>query len=103
MNIEKILFRLHRISCWAMMLLMFLFIISGYGMTKQIIDPVFATYLHVIILPIPFFLLFVLHVGIMVRGLLRRWKLFKDEKAADIYAIVFSLILLVFFLWLFFG
>ena len=99
---EKFLIKLNRFSAWVLLVLIILFIISGYGMTKQIIDPVFATYLHDNIFPIPLFIFFLLHVGISIRYALWRWKLFKEKKTADVYILIISLILLVFFLWLFF-
>lgn len=99
---EKLLIKLNRFSAWVLLVLIILFIISGYGMTKQIIDPVFATYLHDNIFPIPLFIFFLLHVGISIRYALWRWKLFKDRRIADIYILVISLILLIFFFWLFF-
>jgi len=102
MDYNKFLIKLNRFSAWVLLVLIILFIISGYGMTKQIIDPVFATYLHDNILPIPLFIFFLLHVGISIRYALQRWKLFKEKKTTDVYILIISLILLVFFLWLFF-
>lgn len=100
---EKFLIKLNRFSAWVLLVLIILFIISGYGMTKQIINPVFAKYLHDKLLPIPLFVFFLVHVGLSIRYALWRWKLFKERKTADIYIIIISLILLVFFLWLYFS
>jgi hypothetical protein len=50
-----------------------LYIITGFGMTRQIIDPVFARYLHTSILPYPLFIFFGLHMIICVRNLFRRF------------------------------
>jgi len=98
---EKFLVKLNRFSAWALLILIILFIISGYGMTKQIIDPVFATQLHDNILPIFLFLFFVVHVAISSSYALRRWKVFSSTKAANIYAFIFGLIMLIIFLWLY--
>ena len=98
---EKFLIKLNRFSAWVLLVLIILFIISGYGMTKQIIDPIFATQLHDNILPIPLFIFFLLHVGISIRYALRRWRLFKDNKASDIYVLILGLILLILFFWLY--
>ncbi len=99
---EKFLIKLNRFSAWVLLVLIILFIVSGYGITKRIIDPVFSKYLHDKLLPVPLFIFFLLHVGISIRYALRRWKLFKSEKTGDIYILVIGLILLIFFLWLFF-
>lgn len=98
---EKFLLKLNRFSAWILLILIILFIISGYGMTKQIIDPVFATQLHNNILPVFLFVFFVIHVAISSSYALRRWKIFKDSKSANIYAFVLGLILLILFFWLY--
>lgn len=103
MSKEQLFVKINRFSAWCLLVLVFLFIVSGYGITKQIIDPVLAKYLHEELLPIPLFLFFLLHVGISIRYAFIRWKLFKNRKTGDIYVLVTSLIILVFFLWLFFS
>jgi hypothetical protein len=99
---DRFLIKLSRFSAWVLLVLVILYIISGYGITKGIIDPVFSKYLHDKLLAIPFFIFFVLHVGIATRYALMRWGIFKTAKSANIYIIISSLILLIFFLWLFF-
>jgi len=99
---DKFLIKLSRFSAWILLVLMILYIISGYGITKGIIDPIFSKYLHDKLLAIPFFIFFVLHVGISTRYALLRWRIFKTKKAADFYVIILSIILLSLFLWLFF-
>lgn len=99
---DKFLIKLSRFSAWALLVLMVIYIITGYGMLKGIIDPVFSRRLHNDLLPIPLFIFFVLHVGISTRYALLRWSIFKTKKAADIYIIVFIVILLSLFFWLFF-
>lgn len=98
---EKFLIKLNRFSAWALLVLMILFIVSGYGMTKQIIDPVFATQLHDNILPVFLFIFFTLHVAISSSYALRRWKVFKTSKSANVYALILGLILLILFFWLY--
>jgi len=100
---EKFLVKLNRFSAWILLILIILFIVSGYGVTKQVINPVFAANLHNKLLPIPLFIFFLLHVGISIRYALRRWKLFKNEKTANAYVLIISLIFLIFFFWLFFS
>lgn len=101
MNFNQFSIKLGRFSAWMLLILILLYIITGYGMTKQIIDPVFATYLHNKLLPIPLFAFFILHVSNCVRFALKRWKIFKNNKTADIYAIIFVIILLILFIWLY--
>ena len=98
---ERLLIKLERFSAWALLVLVILYVVSGYGITKNIIDPVFSKYLHDKLLAVPFFIFFVLHVGIATRTALIRWKVFKTAEAGNIYIIVFSLILLGLFLWLY--
>jgi len=103
MNFNRFLIKLDRFSGWTLLVLIILFIISGYGMTKQTINPVTATFLHDKLLPIPLFIFFILHVGISTRVALRRWKVFKNEKTGDVYILIIGLVLFIFFLWLFFA
>jgi len=98
---DKFLIKLERFSAWVLLVLIILYIISGFGMVKRIIDPVLARYIHTELLPIPLFIFFVLHVGIATNYALRRWGVFKSAKAGDIYVIIFGLILLVLFFWLY--
>jgi len=98
----KFLIKLSRFSAWLLLVLIILFIISGFGMTKQIIDPVWATNLHNNILPIFLFTFFVLHVAINSSYALRRWKVFSNQKTIYAYILIFSLVLWAFFFWMFF-
>ena len=98
---DKFLIKLERFSAWALLVLIILYIISGYGITKQIIDPVFSKYLHDKLLAIPFFIFFVLHVGIATKYALMRWKVFTSTKASNVYVVLFVFILLALFLWLY--
>ncbi|PJE57562.1 MAG: hypothetical protein COU82_01250 [Candidatus Portnoybacteria bacterium CG10_big_fil_rev_8_21_14_0_10_38_18] len=99
---DRFLIKLERFSAWILLILVILYIISGYGITKGIIDPVFSKYLHDKLLAIPFFIFFVLHVGIASRYALMRWGVFKTAKSANIYTIIFSLALLILFFWFYF-
>lgn len=102
MTFNRFLIKLNRFSGWTLLVLIILFIISGYGMTKQIINPVTAKFLHDKLLPIPLFVFFLFHISFNARIAFRRWRVFKNEKAGDIYVLVVSLILFIFFLWLYF-
>jgi predicted heme/steroid binding protein len=65
---------LDRIAAWVLLAGMTLYFLSGYGMSKGIIDPAFATRLHTDILPLPIALAFLIHVGYATRLALIRWK-----------------------------
>lgn len=70
----KILITLNRISAWILFVVIILYIVTGFGMTKQIIDPVFARYLHTVILPYPLFIFFGLHMAFCIKNLFQRLK-----------------------------
>jgi len=99
---DKFLIKLERFSAWILLILIIFYVVSGYGITKRIIDPVFAKYLHDKLLAIPFFVFFVLHVGIATKYALMRWRVFKTRKSANFYAAIFVLIVLGLFLWFYF-
>lgn len=99
---EKFLIKLNRFSAWVLLVLIVLFIVSGYGMTKRIIDPVFAKYLHDGVLPVFLFIFFAFHVSISSGYALRRWRVFKNTKSANLYALIFGLIFLILFFWFYF-
>jgi len=93
--------RLSRYSAWTATITVFLFIVTGYGMTKWIINPDFSRYMHEKVLPIPLFLSLLLHAGICARNALRRWQIFKSGLTADLYVMAVSIILLAVCLWMF--
>lgn len=98
---DRFLIKLNRFSAWALLVLVILYIISGYGIIKGIIDPVFSKKLHEEVLVIPFFIFFVFHVCISSSYALRRWKVFKGQRGAHIYSLIVGLILLSLFFWLY--
>jgi succinate dehydrogenase/fumarate reductase cytochrome b subunit len=86
----KILFKLHRISGWVLLFLVFLFFLSGYGMTKQIINPVLAAKIHNYFLPIPFLIFLFLHCLFPFKILIKKISL------KLLLAILFAAFLLLF-------
>jgi predicted heme/steroid binding protein len=67
--------KINRISAWVLLAAMLLYFISGYGMTRGIIDSAVATRLHVTILP-PFVIIsFVVHSFLSIRLAFIRWKI----------------------------
>jgi cytochrome b subunit of formate dehydrogenase len=87
---------------WVLAVIMLLFIITGLGITKGLMDPRLAKQLHENILPIPFYILIVLHVFYSLPSQLVRWKVFESERAAGLYTLLLGSILLTLFFWLHF-
>lgn len=95
------LMRLSRWSAWVALAMVALFVVTGYGMTKRVIDPDLGKYLHTKVLPIPLFVSLVLHSGLCARGALHRWHVFKGRLTADLYVLAAGLVLLALFLWMY--
>src|SRR3989338_4293833 len=89
-------------GCWILAVFMLLFIITGLGITKNIMDPRLAKQLHENILPVPFYVLFLIHAFFPVRAKLIQWRLFKSERTAERYACALFWILLALCFWLHF-
>ena len=95
-NFNRYFLKLQRASNIALLVLIILFFISGYGMTRQIIDPVFAKILHEKILPIPFVFFLLLHIFFWAKRLFLRW--IKDDKWVNVYLIILDLIIFILFI-----
>lgn len=96
---DRILIKLARWSGWVLVPLMLLFFISGYGMTKQAIDPVFATMLHNKWLPLPMAIAFLLHFLIYAKFALQRK--IKHRTWVNVYITILGMALLIVFLYLY--
>jgi predicted heme/steroid binding protein len=71
----RVMTKINRISAWVLFAAMLSYFISGYGMTRGIIDSSVATRLHVMILP-PFVIAaFVVHSFLSIRLAFIRWKI----------------------------
>jgi len=66
--------KINRSAAWALFIIMILFFISGYGLTKGIIDPAWAKMIHLDYLPLVILVVFVLHASIAIRLSLIRWR-----------------------------
>lgn len=97
--LNKILFQLSRWSGYCLIAMMLLYFISGYGMTKNIIDPVFAKTLHEKWLPIPATIFILCHILFRFRSFLR--KRIDDSNWVNIYLLVFGLVILIIALYLY--
>lgn len=98
-EINKILFKLSRWCGNILVILMFLYFISGYGSTKAIIDPIFSKKLHEVWLPIPTVICIILHTLFpLKRFLIKR---IRDVNWVNIYVLIFCLIILVIVFYLY--
>jgi predicted heme/steroid binding protein len=69
------LVKIDRFSAWVLLAAMFLYFLSGYGMTKGIINTRFSTLLHTNILPLVIMISFTIHTFLSVRRFFKRWKI----------------------------
>ena len=98
----KFLNQIDKFGMWILMALVLSFVLTGYGMTKHIMDPVLAKYIHTQILPLPLLIFFCIHVLKAVRNQFKKWKLFNDERVLDLYAYALTLIVTIILIWLYF-
>ena len=98
----KLLVGIDKIGMWILMALILSFVLTGYGMTKHIMDPVLAKYIHTQLLPLPLLIFFCIHVVKGVRNQFKKWKLFNDERILDIYAYTLTFIVTIILIWLYF-
>ena len=70
----KILIKLDRLFAWVLFAGMLLYFISGYGMTKGIIDSSSATKLHMSVLTYVVLVAFTIHASYAIHLALKRWR-----------------------------
>ncbi len=87
---------------WVLAFIMLLFILTGLGINKGLMDPRWAKELHENVLPPPFYILIILHIFFSLPSQLVRWGVFKSERTAGVYALLLGAILLALFFWLHF-
>lgn len=73
-NFEKFLTKVDRISAWILLVAFVLYMVSGYGLTRGLIDQSFSRALHVQYLPLIIIITFTLHVGLSLRLAFIRWQ-----------------------------
>ncbi|MBF0532161.1 MAG: hypothetical protein HQL23_03585 [Candidatus Omnitrophica bacterium] len=96
---EKIIRKLDPWGSWLLLLVTLAFVLTGFDMTKRFYNPALSHYIHVTILPAPFFFLVILHVLKPVRAALKKWNIFTSHTALDIYTYALALICLGLALW----
>jgi predicted heme/steroid binding protein len=78
----KYMVKIDRIAAWVLLIGILFYFISGYGMTKGIIDANFATKLHLNYLPFVVVLAFIIHTGFAIHLAFRRWKMWNSWSMA---------------------
>ncbi len=73
-SIERYLTRIDRISAWILLASFILYMISGYGLTKGLIDHSLARSFHIQFLPLILIISFTIHVCLALRLSLIRWQ-----------------------------
>ena len=94
--------RIDDFGVWILLFLILLFIVTGYGVTKHIMDPVSAKYIHSQLLPIPFFIFLLIHVLKSVYKQFKSWNIFKNERVLNGYVYLLGVIVAGLFIWLYF-
>jgi hypothetical protein len=98
----KFLHRIDRFGMWILMALVLSFVLTGYGMTKHIMDPVLAKYIHTQLLPLPLLIFFCIHVVKAVRNQFKKWNVFNNDRLLDIYAYALTFFVTIILIWLYF-
>jgi predicted heme/steroid binding protein/succinate dehydrogenase/fumarate reductase cytochrome b subunit len=97
-NYNLWLIKIDRIAAWILLVSIFLYFISGYGMTKGIIDRESATFLHQDILPFIVILAFTIHAFSGVRMAFMRFRIWNQMTKIGLSLIfIFSLLSLLYF------
>jgi len=91
----KLLTKINRISAWVLFGLMLVYFITGYGMTKGIIDTATATRIHNSALPLVILAAFIIHSFLSIRLAFIRWKIWNKFSLSAVTA-VFAAIALFF-------
>ncbi|MBC7074328.1 hypothetical protein H5T58_03060 [Candidatus Parcubacteria bacterium] len=98
-KINRILIKIDRICAFFLLLILILFIFSGYGMERGIFDFILSKKIHSLWLPIPFFFCFLFHSLVQIKFTLIRWGA-KDDLFLNLILLFFFLVLLFLFLYL---
>ena len=96
----KFLNKIDKFGVWILMALVLAFVLTGYGMTKHIMDPVLAKYIHTQLLPLPLLIFFCIHIIKAVRNQFKKWNVFSNEWVLDLYAYGLVLVVTILLIWL---
>ena len=95
---EKYLIKIDRFSAWVLLLTIIAYAISGYGMTKEILNPDFARKMHLDYLAIVTLVVFVIHTSYAIRMALKRWQIWNNFSKAILFTVY--LLVIIFFVYI---
>ncbi|MBF0571980.1 MAG: hypothetical protein HQL12_08950 [Candidatus Omnitrophica bacterium] len=98
----KVLSKIDKFGVWVLLSIVLAFIFTGYGMTKHLMDPLAAKYIHTQILPLPLLIFFCIHILKAVRNQFKKWNIFKNEALVDAYSYAITLIVTLVLIWMYF-
>jgi predicted heme/steroid binding protein len=88
--------KISRFSAWVLFAVMIIYFVSGYGMTKGIIERQIATSLHKDVLPFIAMLAFIAHVSVQTKFALMRYRIW--NKTTRFILIAFYVVIFILFL-----
>jgi predicted heme/steroid binding protein len=89
--------KIDRFAAWVLFISMLIYFISGYGMTKGLINPSFAAKLHTGWLPLIILIAFTLHTSYAIHLAFKRWRMWNTASAVSL--VLFFVIFLSFFVY----
>lgn len=92
-NLNWWLVKIDRIFAWILLASIFLYFLTGYGMTKGIINGGFASKLHLDILPLIVIVAFTIHTFLAIRLTLMRWRVWNKASMAILILIYLSFLI----------
>lgn len=99
-NINIFLVKLDRVAAWILLFIMLAYAITGYGMTKGLIDAEVARAWHLGWLGALGLVAFVIHTSLAIRNALKRWRIW--NRLSCFFLCLFYLALAIFFLYVHF-
>jgi predicted heme/steroid binding protein len=91
-NLQKIIIKFDRLAAWILFTVLIIYAISGYGMTKGIIDPVLAQNLHLNWLAPIALLSFTVHTSWAIHLAFQRWNFWNLFSKIILFLFYFVLI-----------
>lgn len=95
---QNLLLKADRFFAWVLFLGMFLYFVSGYGMTKGIIDASLATKLHINYLSYIVLIAFTIHTSYSIHLAFKRWRIWNS--ASKLFLIVFFMAFFCYFFYI---
>jgi predicted heme/steroid binding protein len=90
--------KINRFTAWILFLSILLYFISGYGMTKGIVDSQLSSSLHGKILPLITFTAFVIHASLSIKYAFMRWRIWNNVSKYILFS--FFVVLYLIFLYI---